>query len=108
MSFSASCSAPEGDTGLDPCYPPSLLLNLAEKTPGLKEEQRRAGFAIEPEKESLKNGLIWSNRGDPFHAYSSNESYWSKQEAALLLIKLPKNGSEVLLACSLYTADALH
>lgn len=44
LSFSASCSAPEGDTGLDPCYPPSLLLNLAEKTLGLKKEQRRASF----------------------------------------------------------------
>lgn len=102
MSFSASCSAPEGDTGLDPCYPPSLLLNLAEKTPGLEEEQRRAGFTIEPEKESLKNGLIWSNRGDPLHAYSSNESYWSKQEAALLLIKLPKMARKFFSVLPLY------
>lgn len=85
MSFSASCFAPEGDTGLDPCYPPSLLLNLAEKTPGLKEEQRHASFTRKPEKGSLQNGLIWFKRRAPSHAFSGHRNCWSKQEAALLL-----------------------
>lgn len=64
--------------GWTPVTPLSLLLNLAGKKKkglGLKEEQKHTGFTMEPEKESQKNGLIWSNLGEPFHAHSSNASY---------------------------------